>query len=121
MKACGAGRLLDCNGRMVGVEHTGERMNRIIPLSKDIEKDIVDIDKWRSETRGNKNDWILVSLLSNGRIYEVKNVVLKDEHPINFVARKNDGDPRMFYMVNFWEIDQKQYDELGRYLHFLDV
>ena len=50
IRACGATTLLDCNGRMVNVEHTKERINRIIPLSDDDEKYIFDIDKWRSKT-----------------------------------------------------------------------
>jgi hypothetical protein len=49
IRACGAGTLLDCNGRMVNVEHTKERINRIIPISKDREGDIFDIDKWREK------------------------------------------------------------------------
>ena len=49
IKACGAGTLLDCNGRKVRVEHSKERINKIIPLSKSEKEYIFDIDKWREE------------------------------------------------------------------------
>lgn len=49
IRACGAETLLDCNGRKVVIEHTRERINRIIPISKDSKKHIFDIDKWRME------------------------------------------------------------------------
>jgi hypothetical protein len=49
IRACNAQTLLDCNGRKVKVEHTKERINKIIPLSKDNDKYIFDIDKWREK------------------------------------------------------------------------
>lgn len=49
IRACRAGTLLDCNGRKVRIEHTKERINRIIPLLKDDDKYIFDIDKWREK------------------------------------------------------------------------
>lgn len=51
----------------------------------------------------------------------VKNVVLKDEHPVCYIARKNGVNLGTHYLVNFWEIDQEQYDELSRYTLFLDL
>jgi hypothetical protein len=56
-----------------------------------------------------------------GGCWSVENVVLKDEHPIRYIIRKNDGGPKVYRLVNFWEIDQKQYDELSKYIHFLDI
>jgi hypothetical protein len=50
IRACGAITLVGCNGRMVNVEHTQERINRIIPLSDNDKEYIFDIDKWRFET-----------------------------------------------------------------------
>lgn len=46
----------------------------------------------------------------------VKNAVLIDEHPVSYITRQNgdDGDHNIYYLVNFWEIDQEQYDELNR-------
>lgn len=49
IRACGASTLLDCNGRKVRVEHTKERINKITPLSKDADKYVFDIDKWREK------------------------------------------------------------------------
>lgn len=49
IRACGASTLLDCNGRKVRVEHTKERINKITPLSKNADKYIFDIDKWREK------------------------------------------------------------------------
>lgn len=50
IKACGAQTLRDCNGRKVKIEHTRERINKIIPLSEDSDKYIFDIDKWREKS-----------------------------------------------------------------------
>lgn len=50
IRACGAQTLLDCNGRKVKIEHTRERINKIIPLSEDSDKYIFDIDKWREKS-----------------------------------------------------------------------
>lgn len=58
IRSCGAETLLDCNGRMVKVEHTKERINRIIPLSDDKKEHIFDIDKWRE--KGGENGKIIV-------------------------------------------------------------
>jgi len=48
IRACGAVMLSQCNGTMVRVEHTQERINKIIPLLKGEDKYIFDIDKWRN-------------------------------------------------------------------------
>lgn len=49
IRACGAQTLLDCNGRKVKIEHTKERVTKIIPLSKDRNKYVFDIEKWREK------------------------------------------------------------------------
>ena len=56
-----------------------------------------------------------------GGFWGIENVVLKDEYPVRYIARKNDGGPKIYCLVNFWKIDQEQYDELSRYVHFLDL
>jgi hypothetical protein len=51
----------------------------------------------------------------------VKNVVLKDEHPIGYITRKNGASRSTYYLVNFWEIDQKQYDGLNIFPRFVSL
>lgn len=56
------------------------------------------------------NYWLICYQLDGH--YNVNNVVIKDEHPVDYIARKNETDAehlRRYILVNFWEITESQY------------
>lgn len=54
--------------------------------------------------------------------YDVNNVAVKDEHPLDYIIRKNNkDDPRTYFLVNFWEITETQYLMLNKIPLFIDA
>ena len=56
--------------------------------------------------------------------YNINNVVIKDEHPIDYIARKNEIDSEhliKYLLVNFWEITEHQYLMLNKIPLFIDA
>jgi len=55
--------------------------------------------------------------------YNNINVVIKDEHPVDYIARKNEiGSEHLikYLLVNFWEITESQYVRLSKIPLFED-
>ncbi len=54
--------------------------------------------------------------------YDINNVVVKDEHPIDYILRKNNKkEPRTYLLVNFWEITESQYYYFSKKPLFVDM
>ena len=87
-------------------------------MMKNISLILINGDRKREATKMTKY-WLVCYQLDG--FMSVKNVVLKGEHPIGYITRKNDVSRSTHYLVNFWEIDQKQYDELNRFPLFIDL
>lgn len=92
-----------------------EKMKLLSIITADIKSELEEI---RSGENKISECWLVCYQVYG--YMSVKNVVLRNEHPVYYIARKNDGNPNLYYLVNFWEIDQEKYDELSKYLHFLD-
>ena len=52
---------------------------------------------------------------------DVNNVVVKDEHPVDYIARQSSGNSMTYNLVNFWEITEDQYFHLSKIPMFIDV
>ncbi len=67
------------------------------------------------------NYWLICYQLYG--CYDVNNVVVKEEHPVDYIARKNEiGSEhlRKYLLVNFWEITESQYVRLNKIPLFKD-
>jgi hypothetical protein len=64
------------------------------------------------------NYWLICYQLYG--YHDFENVVVKDEHPIDYIARKNEIDSREYLLVNFWEITESQYLRLSKIPLFKD-
>ena len=56
--------------------------------------------------------------------YNINNVVIKDEHPVDYIARKNEIDSEhliKYLLVNFWKITEHQYLMLNKIPLFIDT
>jgi hypothetical protein len=93
-----------------------EKIKLLNRVAADIQNEFEEVESVENKI----SEYWLICYQMHG-FMSVKNAVLKDEHPIRYIARKNgeNDDQNIYYLVNFWEIDQEKYDELTRC--FLDL
>lgn len=68
------------------------------------------------------NYWLICYQLYG--YHDFENVVVKDEHPVDYIARKNEIESgqllRKYLLVNFWEITESQFLGLSKIPLFKD-